>query len=810
MKKLIRLLLFLLPFAAGAQVRPYIINADSIKFSNFAGTGTKFAIEGDVFLKKFTPSPDSALVIGPGGKIYRVFIISDSTARNLWDSTWIYDLANSKLSITDTSDENGNPRWMPWQVLTDTSYLVNDSIKATLYTDGTTVYDTTHNIVTTSNIYSLVDTTRDTIVVKIFTIDGDTVLKVRHDLTSGKDTLIWSMDSVSLVHGGYLTKSQYSALLAAAGAGTVTSFSKTDGYGIISSVANSTTTPNHTIRVDTAAIATIPRLLNDSTALKTAIDLKLNKADSTAGGYYPYSTNPKGYLTALNGVIEDTIVSINIDTLYIKGKLDIPLNSAQLIVGNSSNRGQARTITGDVTFNNTGVTALATVNSNVGTFGSATQVPQFTVNAKGLITSATNVTITPAASSITGGQALTKTDDTNVTATITGTDPTTALLKATNIALGWTGQLPVSRGGSGFAATTAYGVIHGGTTSAGAFQNSGTPGASGTVYTSTGATSLPTWQTPASGGGLADSAYFWKITGNHQIGRFTNFIGTRDSSWLTFKTNDQLRFYIDNNGQMVDTANTLGAGKLMYLTYNGTDAVSSSQAIINVSTRGANANSAQTTYAAQFGNQHTGTTSDNVAGYFEAFNGTRQNIGVWIGAGMLAMGAGVTTFDGSNNIHLRFANPVAMLESTSSSGQSIYKLKNSGGTIFQMTMKGSAASAFGAHAAGEAGLYTDAVALSFNVNNGSGIIKFAPTNTETWRMDAAGGLTNAVAAANSKSLIDLTSTTKGLLLPRMTKTQRDAISSPPDGLLIYQTDGTAGVKARIGGAWYTLNTTADP
>ena len=37
---------------------------------------------------------------------------------------------------------------------------------------------------------------------------------------------------------------------------------------------------------------------------------------------------------------------------------------------------------------------LATVNSNTGTFGSATQVGQFTVNAKGLITAASNVTIT--------------------------------------------------------------------------------------------------------------------------------------------------------------------------------------------------------------------------------------------------------------------------------------------------------------------------------------------------------------------------------------------------------------------------------
>jgi hypothetical protein len=47
----------------------------------------------------------------------------------------------------------------------------------------------------------------------------------------------------------------------------------------------------------------------------------------------------------------------------------------------------------DATLASTGCLTLATVNANVGTFGNATNVGQFTVNAKGLITAAANVPI---------------------------------------------------------------------------------------------------------------------------------------------------------------------------------------------------------------------------------------------------------------------------------------------------------------------------------------------------------------------------------------------------------------------------------
>ena len=64
----------------------------------------------------------------------------------------------------------------------------------------------------------------------------------------------------------------------------------------------------------------------------------------------------------------------------------------------------------------------------------------------------------------------------------------------TGTAANITGVALVANGGTGLSTTTAYGVVHAGTTATGNFQNSGTPGASGTVYTSNGGTALPTWQ----------------------------------------------------------------------------------------------------------------------------------------------------------------------------------------------------------------------------------------------------------------------------------------------------------------------------
>jgi hypothetical protein len=57
---------------------------------------------------------------------------------------------------------------------------------------------------------------------------------------------------------------------------------------------------------------------------------------------------------------------------------------------------------------------------------------------------------------------------------------------------------------------------------------------------------------------------------------------------------------------------------------------------------------------------------------------------------------------------------------------------------------------------------------------------------------------------NNSAQLDIVSTTKGLLMPRMTAAQRTAIATPATGLTVYQTDGTAGFYFYNGAAWSQL------
>lgn len=112
-------------------------------------------------------------------------------------------------------------------------------------------------------------------------------------------------------------------------------------------------------------------------------------------------------------------------------------------------------------------TATLTLPNSSGTVAVSASSPLALSATTGDLTCSTCLTNTPAA--------LTKTDDTNVTLTLGGT-PTTALLQATSLTLGWTGILASSRGGT----NNAFFAVSGPTTSTKTFTF---PNASATVLT---------------------------------------------------------------------------------------------------------------------------------------------------------------------------------------------------------------------------------------------------------------------------------------------------------------------------------------
>jgi hypothetical protein len=101
----------------------------------------------------------------------------------------------------------------------------------------------------------------------------------------------------------------------------------------------------------------------------------------------------------------------------------------------------------------------------------------------------------PAWATIAGGDitgaALSKTDDTNVTLTLGGT-PTTALLRAASLTLGWTGQLSLARGGSNASLVASNGGIVYSTATAMAIL-AGT--ATAQQMLQSGASGAPAWST---------------------------------------------------------------------------------------------------------------------------------------------------------------------------------------------------------------------------------------------------------------------------------------------------------------------------
>lgn len=85
------------------------------------------------------------------------------------------------------------------------------------------------------------------------------------------------------------------------------------------------------------------------------------------------------------------------------------------------------------------------------------------------------------------------------------------------------------------------------------------------------------------------------------------------------------------------------------------------------------------------------------------------------------------------------------------------------------------------------------------------------TGISSWAI-SQGSIGIGTTSPNASALLDLQSNAKGLLIPRMTKTERNTISNPATGLLLFQTTDTSGFYSNTGSPsspnWKQLNASA--
>ena len=79
------------------------------------------------------------------------------------------------------------------------------------------------------------------------------------------------------------------------------------------------------------------------------------------------------------------------------------------------------------------------------------------------------------------------------------------------------------------------------------------------------------------------------------------------------------------------------------------------------------------------------------------------------------------------------------------------------------------------------------------------------SDNEGIRIDNSGRVGIGTASPNASAILDLSSTTQGVLIPRMTASQRAAIANPVAGLVVYQTNANPGNYVYNGSSWDVLS-----
>lgn len=269
--------------------------------------------------------------------------------------------------------------------------------------------------------------------------------------------------------------------------------------------------------------------------------------------------------------------------------------------------------------------------------------------------------------------------------------------------------------------------------------------------------------------------------------------------------------------------NTLTSGTGLKLSSTSTAAASNTQTLFSVALSGANAASTQTTYGAIFSNTKTGTSSTNIAGRFVASGATNnyaieaesqariissstgtRYLSLWSSSNECARIGNLNAFGAGANDNLDITNNCGMgiVFRTGSSGNGTERGRFRASGAFCLGTTGSDIAALEITGGSFANAITVTDSKSILLNGGtfktSTSTNFGSDGSDNMFFQVAGGVKQILANANGVSvganttpaasaILDVVSSTKGMLIPRMTTVNRDAISSPATGLMIYDT-----------------------
>lgn len=137
---------------------------------------------------------------------------------------------------------------------------------------------------------------------------------------------------------------------------------------------------------------------------------------------------------------------------------------------------------------------------------------------------------------------------------------------------------------------------------------------------------------------------------------------------------------------------------------------------------------------------------------------------------------------------------LALISSTVTSGN-LVSFSNSGSAAAGNTKNVLKISSVGANATSSQTVTGQTISVTntgtTNTNVGLNITASGATNNYAIIVPSGGGKVGiGIATPDASSITDIASTTKGLLIPRMTTTQQNAISSPANGLTMYNTDSS--------------------